>query len=199
MTRVITRERASPHALRLTRRVFSCSQDKKPRGLIPLVPKNYSASIERVSPVDQKGMSFGSSLQINLCETEEYANVLATYILADTHEAEVKAWAAEVGGAQAVPRGLGMSMAGGMTGNMGGSLVVGQQIDPAPLFKAAQAGDIRTLAQLALKMIESANGQIASLSEQVETLQRENEALQKDNELLAGAGEPEPADDADGM
>ena len=86
-----------------------------------------------------------------------------------------------------------------MTGNMGGSLVVGQQIDPAPLFKAAQAGDIRTLAQLALKMIESANGQIASLSEQVETLQRENEALQKDNELLAGAGEPEPADDADGM
>lgn len=144
-------------------------------------------------------MSFGSSLQINLCETEEYANVLATYILADTNEAEVKAWAAEVGGAQAVPRGLGMSMAGGMTGNMGGSLVVGQKIDPAPLFKAAQAGDIRTLAQLALKMIESANGQIASLAEQVETLQRENEALQKDNELLAGAEEPEPAGDADGM
>jgi len=168
------------------------TQDKKPRGLIPLVPKNYSASMERLSPVDQKGMSFPTSLQINLCATETYENVLATYILTDNNEAEVKSWAAEVGGAQAVPRGMGMSMAGGMTGNMGASLVSGNKIDPAPLFKAAQAGDIRTLAQLALKMIESANGKIAELAAQVETLQQENEALQRDNALLAGE-EPEPA------
>ena len=33
----------------------------------------------------------------------------------------------------------------------------------------------------------------------VRKLELENEALQKDNELLAGAEEPEPAGDADGM
>lgn len=136
-------------------------------------------------------MSFSSALQINLCEADTYENVLATYILADTSEAEVKSWAAEVGGARPVTRG--MSMAGGMVGNMGAALVAGNSIDPAPLFKAAQAGDIRTLAQLALKMVESANGKIAELAAQVETLQQENEALQRDNALLAGTdGEGEP-------
>ena len=137
-------------------------------------------------------MSLPSALHINLCETDTYENVLATYIIADTSEAEVKSWAAEVGGARPVARG--MSMAGGMVGNMGASLVAGNSIDPAPLFKAAQAGDIRTLAQLALKMVESANGKIAELAAQVETLQKENEALQRDNALMAGADEEgEPA------
>lgn len=156
------------------------------------MPKNYSASVERVSEVDRKGMSLPSALHINLCETDTYENVLATYIIADTSEAEVKSWAAEVGGARPVARG--MSMAGGMVGDMGASLVAGNSIDPAPLFKAAQAGDIRTLAQLALKMVESANGKIAELAAQVETLQKENEALQRDNALMAGADEEgEPA------
>ncbi len=35
-------------------------------------------------------------------------------------------------------------------------------IDPAPLFKAAQTGDVRTLAQLSLKMIEGANSTIGA-------------------------------------
>lgn len=156
------------------------------------MPKNYSASVERLSEVDRKGMSFPSALHINLCETDAYENVLSTYILADTSEAEVKAWAAEVGGARPVAGG--MSMAGGMAGGMGGSLVAGNSIDPAPLFKAAQAGDIRTLAQLALKMVESANGKIAELAAQVEALQKENDELQRDNALMAGGDEePEPA------
>ena len=96
---------------------------------------------------------------------------------------------AEVGGAQPRAAGMGMSMAGGMAGGMGASLVTGNSIDPAPLFKAAQAGDIRTLAQLALKMVESANGKIAELSAQVEALQKENDELQRDNALMAGADE----------
>ena len=159
-----------------------------------MVPKNYSTSVERLSEADRKGMSFTSALQINLCETDTYENVLATYIVADTSEAEVKSWAAEVGGARPVARGMGMSMAGGMTGDMGASLVAGNSIDPAPLFKAAQAGDIRTLAQLALKMVESANGKIAELAAQVEALQKENDDLQRDNALLAGGDEEaEPA------
>ena len=169
-------------------------QDKKPRGVVPLVPKNYSASVDRVSPVDQKGHTFPLALQINLCETEVYENVLATYVLTDNDESEVQAWAAEVGGARAVPRGVSaMSMAGGLTSGMGGSLMggAGGKIDPAPLFKAAQAGDIRTLAQLALKMVESANAKLAELNDQVEALQKENDALKEDNAALSGS-QPEP-------
>jgi len=162
--------------------------------VVPLVPKNYSASVDRVSPVDQKGNSFPLALQINLCETEVYENVLATYVLTDNDESEVQAWAAEVGGARAVPRGVSaMSMAGGLTSGMGGSLMggAGGKIDPAPLFKAAQAGDIRTLAQLALKMVESANVKLAELNDQVEALQKENDALKEDNAALSGS-QPEP-------
>ena len=103
-----------------------------------------------------------------------------------------------MGGARAVPRGVSaMSMAGGLTSGMGGSLAgAGGKIDPAPLFKAAQAGDIRTLAQLALKMVESANTKLAELNDQVETLQKENDALREDNAALSGgqpSAEPEAA------
>ena len=42
-----------------------------------------------------------------------------------------------------------------------------KMIDPAPLFKAAQTGDVRTLAQLSLKMIEGANSTIGALGQQV--------------------------------
>lgn len=152
------------------------------------MPKNYTASVDRLSELERKGMALESALQINLCETDAYENVLATYILADTSDTDIQGWAADVGGAQA-PRSAGMSMAGGMAGGMGATMVVGNTIDPAPLFKAAQAGDIRTLAQLALKMVESANGKIAELAAQVETLQQENADLERDNALLAGGDE----------
>lgn len=54
-----------------------------------------------------------------------------------------------------------------------------------------QAGDLRTLAQLALKMVECANTKIVSLSDQCAHLKLQNEELQaklREAELNAQGG-----------
>jgi hypothetical protein len=86
---------------------------------------------------------------------------------------QLAAWAQLVGGeaaqgggslgpSSASSSGAGMMQAGGAF-----SLSSIKMIDPAPLFKAAQTGDVRTLAQLSLKMIEGANSTIGALGQQV--------------------------------
>jgi len=66
------------------------AQDSKPRGLIPLVPQTFTASIERVAPDAQKGTSLSSALIIKLCEKGALDQVTDTYQLADDNEGELQ-------------------------------------------------------------------------------------------------------------
>ena len=66
------------------------AQDQKPRGLIPLVPDTFTASIERVAPDAQKGTSLKSALVIRIAEKGALDNVTATYQLADENDTELK-------------------------------------------------------------------------------------------------------------
>ena len=61
--------------------------------------------------------------------------------------------------------------------------------------RRTQAGDLRTLAQLSLKMVEEANKTIEMLSQQAAELRRENAALKAETNSSFTVPNAEPRED----
>lgn len=65
------------------------AQDKKPRGLIPLVPSHFTSAKQNLSDADLKGQDFKSGLAINLKQADDAEAVMTTYLISDNNPEEV--------------------------------------------------------------------------------------------------------------
>jgi hypothetical protein len=136
---------------------FTTDTDQRPRGVIALVPRKFSAQLTTPPPIPQGGPALRGALKIQLKELliEDDDSIeeedRESYLLADEDAQEIAAWgellgatqgAADDAGGEPSPAATAGTTEGDMRAQPGPALTT---VDPAPLFQAAQTGDVRAV------------------------------------------------------